>query len=106
MAHTICKDTTVYFWVPVWLIQISQTAATTTMNSPESLVELWKVAQDAHSSTSAVEHAELMREVGLKCITLNGVSSSILSLSPSFHQISLTPPPTQSSLFQLLELSY
>lgn len=49
------------------------------MNSPESLLELYRVATTApaHKAIGAqrqdVYAAELMREVGLKCIGLNGV---------------------------------
>lgn len=42
-----------------------------TMNSPDSLSELY---QAASPEGDAVQTAELMREVGLKCIGFNGVS--------------------------------
>lgn len=46
-----------------------------TMNSPESLTELWKFAtKTAGEEGEGVKVAELMREVGLKCISFNGVS--------------------------------
>jgi hypothetical protein len=45
-----------------------------TMNSPESLLELHGVASSSGDVKSAVKNAELMREVGLKCIGFNGVS--------------------------------
>lgn len=51
-----------------------------TMNSPDSLVELYHVAAPENDS---VQTAELMREVGLKCIGFNGVSiPSASSTSP------------------------
>ena len=44
------------------------------MNSPESLIELHQLASSASNETEqAVYAAELMREVGLKCISFNGV---------------------------------
>jgi hypothetical protein len=53
-----------------------QTATTMTMNSPDSLAELFHAATPDHD---AVATAELMREVGLKCIGFNGVRL------PPFH---------------------
>ena len=44
-----------------------------TMNSPDSLAELFHAASPDHD---AVATAELMREVGLKCIGFNGVCLS------------------------------
>jgi hypothetical protein len=45
-----------------------------TMNSPESLTELHQlVSSSSNDSKQAVYAAELMREVGLKCISFNGV---------------------------------
>lgn len=57
-----------------------KTATTMTMNSPDSLSELY---QAAAPRGDAVATAELMREVGLKCIGFNGVhlSSSSSALS-------------------------
>lgn len=51
-----------------------QTATTMTMNSPESLTELFHLATASKDKAQSVQIAELMREVGLKCIGLNGVS--------------------------------
>ncbi|KAK1083405.1 hypothetical protein LTR48_006295 [Friedmanniomyces endolithicus] len=53
------------------------TAATMTMNSPESLLELFKVSQGHTNARSFVQTAELMREVGLKCISFNGIPRTI-----------------------------
>jgi len=46
------------------------------MNSPESLVELWQLATEKElmGFSDKVYMAELIREVGLKCIGFNGVS--------------------------------
>ncbi|KAK0246944.1 hypothetical protein LTR35_017310 [Friedmanniomyces endolithicus] len=61
--------------MPAWLTM--STAATMTMNSPESLLELFKVSQGHTSARSFVQTAELMREVGLKCISFNGIPRTI-----------------------------
>ena len=50
------------------------------MNSPDSLLELYSLANSSkhkQSETHGVYTAELMREIGLKCIGLNGVSSEL-----------------------------
>ncbi|KAL0255146.1 hypothetical protein SLS55_009676 [Diplodia seriata] len=63
---------------PCWLT--IATATSMTMNSPDSMKELYDVAttlDDGNQATGAVETAELMREVGLKCIGFNGIPRSI-----------------------------
>lgn len=56
-----------------------------TMNSPESLLILHQLAtasEEANAggtSLSATEAAEMMREVGLKCISFNGVCLTVTS---------------------------
>lgn len=65
---------------PSWLAL--STAATMTMNSPDSMLALYNVASASQSTADAVAVAELMREVGLKCIGFNGVrfAPSVLHL--------------------------
>jgi hypothetical protein len=59
-----------------------QTATTMTMNSPDGLTELYDLATDSSKDKEqSVQTAELMREVGLKCIGFNGVRSSIHTFS-------------------------
>jgi hypothetical protein len=63
-----------------------QTAATMTLNSPESLLQLYALASaskpvTANPSDHPVYTAELMREVGLKCIGFNGVPRTINCLN-------------------------
>ncbi|OJD33668.1 conserved mitochondrial protein [Diplodia corticola] len=53
------------------------TATSMTMNSPASMKELYDVATAADNQQTPVEAAELMREVGLKCIGFNGIPRSI-----------------------------
>jgi hypothetical protein len=50
-----------------------QTATTMTMNSPDALTELFSLATSKADKAQAVQTAELMREIGLKCIGFNGV---------------------------------
>lgn len=76
-----------------------QAATTFTLNSPDSLGILHSVA----SNTSATNYrplgpapaAELIREVGLKCISFNGIPRSINCLG-AFR--ALLPPDVQSQL--------
>lgn len=69
-----------------------------TMNSPESLAALYQLA----SHTSPVETAELMREVGLKCISFNGIPRTINCLGafkatlPDSVTTQLSTTPTRS----------
>lgn len=67
-----------------WLVLSA--AATFTLNSPDSLPALHAVAS---TSSSPVAAAELMREVGLKCISFNGIPRTINCLN-AFHD-SLDP---------------
>ncbi|KAE9381069.1 hypothetical protein N431DRAFT_439962 [Stipitochalara longipes BDJ] len=62
--------------VPAWLTL--STAATMTMNSPDGLTELYNLATaGSKNKKQSVETAELMREIGLKCIGFNGVPRTI-----------------------------
>ncbi|EMC93980.1 hypothetical protein BAUCODRAFT_36453 [Baudoinia panamericana UAMH 10762] len=82
--------------LPAWLT--ASTAVTMTMNSPQSLLELYGLATSANQSRGAqsgVWTAELMREVGLKCIGLNGVPRTINSLGAFFDGL---PKDVQSEL--------
>lgn len=59
---------------------ILQAAATFTLNSPDSLHALYQVATSsapAQQSHQAVPAAEHIREVGLKCISFNGIPRTI-----------------------------
>ncbi|PMB67713.1 Dol-P-Man:Man(5)GlcNAc(2)-PP-Dol alpha-1,3-mannosyltransferase [Beauveria bassiana] len=68
-------------------------AATFTLNSPDSLPALHSVASTACSSPTAA--AELIREVGLKCISFNGIPRTINCLN-AFR--AALPPAVTSSL--------
>ncbi|KAK0817953.1 hypothetical protein LTR91_005347 [Friedmanniomyces endolithicus] len=82
--------------MPVWLTV--STAATMTMNSPQSLLELYGLATSPNYNKghdNKVWTAELMREVGLKCIGLNGVPRTINSLGAFYNGL---PQDVQSEL--------
>lgn len=49
-------------------------AALCTVNSPATLVELYKYAGEGRDVQDQVRAAALIREVALKCIAFNGVS--------------------------------
>lgn len=71
-----------------------------TMNSPDSLAALYHLASS--TSSNHVEDAELMREVGLKCVSFNGIPRTINCLNafraslpdPVSAQLSRTPTRT------------
>lgn len=60
-----------------------QTAATMTLNSPDSLPMLHAIASSQRGQ-SPIQTAEFMREVGLKCISFNGIPRTINCLN-AFH---------------------
>ncbi|KAL1390985.1 hypothetical protein HDK64DRAFT_215739 [Phyllosticta capitalensis] len=64
--------------VPAWLT--IATATSMTLNSPASLTTLFNLAADANDEAQSIRTAELMREVGLKCISFNGIPRVINSL--------------------------
>jgi hypothetical protein len=68
---------------PSWLAL--STAATMTMNSPESMVALYQSASASKTESESVAIAEEMREVGLKCIGFNGVRILSHSISREDH---------------------
>ncbi|KAG6061960.1 hypothetical protein E4U17_006084 [Claviceps sp. LM77 group G4] len=92
---SIARDaTTRKLGVEPWLVM--STAATITLNSPDSLPILHDVASMGQSqSHDQTQTAELMREVGLKCISFNGIPRTINCLN-AFHDA--LPKSVQSSL--------
>lgn len=60
---------------PCWLT--IATATSMTMNSPASMKELFDIATASKDQKVAIETAEIMREVGLKCIGFNGIPRTI-----------------------------
>lgn len=64
-----------------------------TMNSPDSLAALYQLATSSSSPEDRIAAAELMREVGLKCISFNGIPRSINCLNA--FKASLPDPVAQ-----------
>ncbi|KAK5108115.1 hypothetical protein LTR62_008769 [Meristemomyces frigidus] len=82
--------------LPAWLT--ATTATTMTLNSPQSLLQLYGLAtspEQSNGKDNKVWAAELMREVGLKCIGLNGVPRTINSLGAFFDGL---PASVQTEL--------
>jgi hypothetical protein len=75
---------------PSWL-GIS-TAATMTMNSPESMIALYNSTSASRPQSEGVAIAEFMREIGLKCIGFNGVCSTLI-----LTEIHLLTPPDSTN---------
>ena len=72
---------------------ISQTAATMTVNSPASLTLLHNLASPNHASS--VQNAAFMREVGLKTISFNGIPRALNQL---VHLHATIPSETAAQL--------
>lgn len=66
-------------------------AATFTLNSPASLVSLHSVASNAAPLLTPLSVAELIREVGLKCISFNGIPRTINCLGAFKESLDLNP---------------
>ncbi|KXJ89085.1 hypothetical protein Micbo1qcDRAFT_165858 [Microdochium bolleyi] len=76
--------------LPAW-VTVS-TAVSATLNCPEAMASILHLANDSSSSSSTAitprrtpaQNAELIREVGLKCISFNGIPRTINTLG-AFH---------------------
>ncbi|KAK4192137.1 hypothetical protein QBC35DRAFT_511875 [Podospora australis] len=66
-------------------------AATFTLNSPSSLVSLHSVASSATPLLTPLAVAELIREVGLKCISFNGIPRTINCLGAFKESLDINP---------------
>lgn len=86
-------------------VRAHQAATTVTMNSPPSLTALFHLATTSPTAVPALSSptatAEFMREVGLKCISFNGIPRTINCLNgfhdslPASVRDSLTTTPTR-----------
>jgi hypothetical protein len=78
-----------------------QAAATFTLNSPESLCRLHAIAAGSpHDVQSNLATAETIREVGLKCISFNGIPRTINCLTgftENVENVNLKELETRSS---------
>ena len=79
--------------IPAWLT--FSTATAMTMNAPSAMQMLWQTAQQHDRSLSPVLAAELQREVGLKCISFNGIPRTINVLGAYYNDL---PKDVQSKL--------
>ncbi|KAI1824036.1 hypothetical protein F4861DRAFT_507546 [Xylaria intraflava] len=81
--------------LPVWVTVSSAVSAT--MNCPEAMTQIFHLANKSNATTArtATQNAELIREVGLKCISFNGIPRSINTLGAFYQSL---PADTASSL--------
>ncbi|SCZ89559.1 BZ3500_MvSof-1268-A1-R1_Chr1-1g01257 [Microbotryum saponariae] len=70
-----------YSSIPGMSFRCIQSATLTTLNSPDSLKHLYTFATKDATEVDQVRTAALMREVGLKCISFNGIPRSINNLA-------------------------
>lgn len=63
----------------LWSWLAISTAAVVTLNSPESMISLYQYTTATRSLSDSVEIAEFMREVGFRCIGINGVCTIVSS---------------------------
>ncbi|RYP70210.1 hypothetical protein DL771_005597 [Monosporascus sp. 5C6A] len=68
--------------LPAWVTL--STAVSATLNCPEAMTSIFHLANSSDSQRAPVQNAELIREVGLKCISFNGIPRSINTLG-AFH---------------------
>ncbi|ORY70457.1 uncharacterized protein BCR38DRAFT_333580 [Pseudomassariella vexata] len=80
--------------LPAWVTM--STAVSATLNCPEAMTSIFQLANlTAPSTRNPVQNAELVREVGLKCISFNGIPRSINCLNAFYSSL---PPDVASSL--------
>ncbi|KAI1431477.1 hypothetical protein GGR50DRAFT_679303 [Xylaria sp. CBS 124048] len=81
--------------VPVWVTLSSAVSAT--MNCPEAMTHVYHLANagNPQSRRTPAQNAELIREVGLKCISFNGIPRSINTLGAFYQSL---PSDVASSL--------
>ncbi|KAI1637861.1 hypothetical protein F4809DRAFT_602907 [Biscogniauxia mediterranea] len=80
--------------LPAWVTL--STAVSATMNCPEAMTQIFHLANArSDSRRTPVRNAELIREVGLKCISFNGIPRSINTLGAFYGSL---PPDVASAL--------
>ncbi|GAW24233.1 hypothetical protein ANO14919_138150 [Xylariales sp. No.14919] len=87
--------------LPAW-VTVS-TAVSATLNCPDAMMQVYDLAnaRGVQTRRSPMQNAELIREVGLKCISFNGIPRSINTLGafaqnlPSFVFSRLSKTPTR-----------
>ncbi|KAI1340232.1 hypothetical protein F5Y15DRAFT_415119 [Xylariaceae sp. FL0016] len=71
--------------LPAWITL--STAVSATLNCPEAMTQVFHLANEAGGDAprrTPAQNAELIREVGLKCISFNGIPRTINTLG-AFH---------------------
>ncbi|KAK8105278.1 hypothetical protein PG999_008637 [Apiospora kogelbergensis] len=73
--------------LPSW-VSVS-TAVSATMNCPDAMTSIFHLANEkSHDpATASTQNAELIREVGLKCISFNGIPRSINCLGAFYASL-------------------
>ncbi|KAI1809571.1 hypothetical protein GGS20DRAFT_571357 [Poronia punctata] len=73
--------------LPAWVTL--STAVSATMNCPEAMTQVFHLANssNAQSRRTPAQNAELIREVGLKCISFNGIPRSINTLGAFYNSL-------------------
>ncbi|RYO76159.1 hypothetical protein DL766_003868 [Monosporascus sp. MC13-8B] len=79
--------------LPAWVTL--STAVSATLNCPEAMTSIFHLANSSDSQRAPVQNAELIREVGLKCISFNGIPRSINTLGAFYGSL---PSDVASSL--------
>ncbi|KAI1851540.1 hypothetical protein JX265_012378 [Neoarthrinium moseri] len=93
--------------LPAWVTM--STAVSATMNCPEAMTSIFHLANETNPNRKPAQNAELIREVGLKCISFNGIPRSINTLGafygslPSDVASQLQTRPTRELTPQNLE---
>ncbi|KAI0967219.1 hypothetical protein F4678DRAFT_446984 [Xylaria arbuscula] len=96
--------------LPAW-ITVS-TAVSATLNCPEAMTQVFDLANTSNpqSQRTPAQNAELIREVGLKCISFNGIPRSINTLGAFYNSLprdvaqSLSKTPTRELTPSNLEI--
>ncbi|KAK7748233.1 hypothetical protein SLS62_008785 [Diatrype stigma] len=71
--------------LPAWITL--STAVSATMNCPEAMTSIFHLANSTSPKRTPVQNAELVREVGLKCISFNGIPRSINTLNAFYGSL-------------------
>ncbi|KAI0595729.1 hypothetical protein F4775DRAFT_568079 [Biscogniauxia sp. FL1348] len=94
--------------LPAWVTL--STAVSATMNCPEAMTQIFHLANArSDSGRTPVRNAELIREVGLKCISFNGIPRSINTLGAFYGSLpaevasALSTTPTRELTRENLE---
>ncbi|KAI1383818.1 mitochondrial protein [Hypoxylon trugodes] len=94
--------------LPAWVTL--STAVSATLNCPEAMTQIFHLANSTNQQRTPAQNAELIREVGLKCISFNGIPRSINTLGvfrnslPSDVGSALSTKPTRELTPENLEL--